>query len=116
MIQERSAILISRMDSLTKKIPDTLKTQAIYSRVIVAKTRAAIVEQVANKGRIDSLEIQKAIQEMHTATSNLIIQINEKFEKDSEDRKVKDNEKKEMEQRKKRLDSIYKAELRDQNK
>lgn len=115
VIQERSAILVARMDSLTNKIPDTLRTQAVLSRVVVAKTRAAIVQQEANKGRLDSLGMQVAISEMNTATANLIIQINEKFEKDSEDRKVLDNEKKELELRKKRLDSIYFAELKDKN-
>jgi hypothetical protein len=116
MIQERSAILVSRMDSLTKKIPDTLRTQPISSRVMVAKTRAAMVNQEANKGTLDSVAMQQAILEMNTAMANLIVQINEKFEKDREDNKVKDNEKKEMELRKARLDSIYKAELKDEKK
>lgn len=115
-IQERSTMLVSRMDSLTKKIPDTLRIQAISSRVMVAKTRAAIVKQEANKGRVDSVAMEAAILEMNTATANLIIQINEKFEKDSEDNKVKDNEQKEMYLRKKRLDSLYKAALRDKKK
>ena len=108
-VQQRSALLVSRMDSLTKKIPDTLRTQAISSRLIVTTTRAAIIKQEANKGRVDTLAIQVAILEMNTATANLIIQINEKFEKDTEDNKVKNNEQKEMDLRKKRLDSIYKA-------
>jgi hypothetical protein len=115
-IRERSAILVSRMDSLTKKIPDTLRTQPISSRVMVAKTRAAMVNQEANRGTLDSEAMQQAISEMNTAMANLIVQINEKFEKDSEDNNVKDNEKKEMELRKARLDSIYKAELNDQKK
>lgn len=63
-IQQRSNLLVSRMDSLTKNIPDTLNTQPIYSRVIITKTRAAIVKQVANKGRLDTLQMQKAIMQM----------------------------------------------------
>ena len=108
-IQQRSNLLVSRMDSLTKNIPDTLNTQPIYSRVIITKTRAAIIKQVANKGRLDTLEMQKAIMQMNLATANLIIQINEKFEKDTQDNSVKNNELKEKKMLKKRLDSVYKS-------
>jgi hypothetical protein len=107
-IQQRSNLLVSRMDSLTKNIPDTLNTRPIYSRVIITKTRAAIVKQVANKGKLDTLEMQKAIMQMNLATANLIIQINEKFEKDTQDNSVKNNELKEKKVLKKRLDSVYK--------
>lgn len=107
-IQQRSNLLVSRMDSLTKNIPDTLNTRPIYSRVIITKTRAAIVKQVANKGKLDTLEMQKAIMQMNLATANLIIQINEKFEKDTQDNSVKNNELKEKQVLKKRFDSVYK--------
>ena len=115
-IQQRSNLLVSRMDSLTKKIPDTLNTQPMYSRVIITKTRAAIVKQVANKGRLDTLEIQKAIKQMNLATANLIIQINEKFEKDTQDNSVKNNELKEKQVLKKRLDSVYKTSAQNNKK
>ena len=115
-IQQRSNLLVSRMDSLTKNIPDTLNTQPIYSRVIITKTRAAIVKQVANKGRLDTLEMQKAIMQMNLATANLIIQINEKFEKDTQDNSVKNNELKEKQVLKKRLDSVYKTSAQNNNK
>jgi len=115
-IQQRSNLLVSRMDSLTKNIPDTLNTQPIYSRVIITKTRAAIVKQVANKGRLDALEMQKAIMQMNLATANLIIQINEKFEKDTQDNSVKNNELKEKQVLKKRLDSVYKTSAQNNKK
>ena len=115
-IQQRSNLLVSRMDSLTKNIPDTLNTQPIYSRVIITKTRAAIVKQVANKGRLDTLEMQKAIMQMNLATANLIIQINEKFEKDTQDNSVKNNELKEKQVLKKRLDSVYKTSAQNNKK
>ena len=108
-IQQRSNLLVSRLDSLTKNIPDTLYTQPIYARVIITKTRAAIVKQLANKDRLDTLAIQKAIVEMNLATANLIIQINEKFEKDTQDNNVKNNERKEKQVLKKRLYSDYKS-------
>ena len=108
-IQQRSNLLVSRLDSLTKNIPDTLYTQPIYARVIITKTRAAIVKQLANKVRLDTLAMQKAIVEMNLATANLIIQINEKFEKDTQDNNVKNNERKEKQVLKKRLYSDYKS-------
>ncbi len=108
-IQQRSNLLVSRLDSLTKNIPDTLYTQPIYARVIITKTRAAIVKQLANKDRLDTLAMQKAIVEMNLATANLIIQINEKFEKDTQDNSVKNNERKEKQVLKKRLYSDYKS-------
>ena len=108
-IQQRSNMLVSRMDSLTRNIPDTLNTQPIYARVIITKTRAAIVKQEANKGRLDTLAMQQAISQMNLATANLIIQINEKFEKDTQDNKVKNNELQEKEVLKKRVYSGYKS-------
>lgn len=108
-IQQRSNLLVSRLDSLTKNIPDTLYTQPIYARVIITKTRAAIVKQLANKDRLDTLAMQKAVVEMNLATANLIIQINEKFEKDTQDNSVKNNERKEKQVLKKRLYSGYKS-------
>ncbi len=108
-IQQRSNLLVSRMDSLTRNIPDTLNTQPIYARVIITKTRAAIVKQEANKGRLDTLAMQQAISQMNLATANLIIQINEKFEKDIQDNKVKNNELQEKEVLKKQVYSGYKS-------
>ena len=102
-IQQRSHSLVSRMDSLAKNIPDTLNTQPIYARIVVTKTRAALVKQIANKSRLDSLAIEQAISQMNLATANLIIQINEKFEKDTQDNRVKNNEFQEKQVLKKRL-------------
>ncbi|MGI9593838.1 MAG: hypothetical protein ACR2MH_04500 [Patiriisocius sp.] len=102
-IQQRSHSLVSRMDSLAKNIPDTLNTQPIYARIVVTKTRAALVKQIANKSRLDSLAIEQAISQMNLATANLIIQINEKFEKDTQDNRVKNNELQEKQVLKKRL-------------
>jgi hypothetical protein len=47
--------------------------------------------------------MQQAISQMNLATANLIIQINEKFEKDTQDNTVKKNELQEKEVLKKRL-------------
>ncbi len=115
-LRPRSERLLARIDSLTKKIPDTLFTQPIYSRVMVAKTRAELLNQETHKTRIDSVKLQNYINEMNIAAKNLMVQINEKFEKDAIDLQKKDYEKKELEKQKRFLDSVFRAELRDKNK
>ena len=112
-LRDKSERLVSRIDSLTKKVPDTLQTQSIISRVMVAKTRALLLQQEVHKARIDSSQLQIQIDEMNMATKNLIIQINEKFQKDDIDFQRKDDENKEIEKQKKFLDSVYKSELQD---
>lgn len=112
-LRDKSERLISRIDSLTKKVPDTLKTQAIVSRVMVTKTRASLLHQEVRKSRIDSARLQIQIAEMNIATKNLIVQINEKFQKDAIYLQRRDDEKKELEKQKRFLDSVYKAELQD---
>lgn len=112
-LKNRSEYLVSRVDSLIKKIPDTLDTQSVYSRLLVAKTRAALLKQLANKVTIDNAEIDKGVYEMNLATTNLIVQINEKFQKDAIDSERTENEKKEMELRKKKMDSILRVEKQD---
>lgn len=113
-LRDKTARLVSRIDSLTKKVPDTLQTQPIVSRVMVAKTRAALLFQEVRKSRIDSSRLQDQINEMNVATKNLIVQINEKFQKDAIDFQRKDDEKKELEKQKRFLDSVYQSELEDQ--
>ena len=115
-LRDKSERLISRIDSLTKKVPDTLKTQAIVSRVMVTKTRASLLHEEVRKSRIDSARLENQIDEMNIATKNLIVQINEKFQKDAIYLQRRDDEKKELEKQKRFLDSVYKAELEDSNK
>jgi hypothetical protein len=90
-LQEKIKQVVFHLDSLSKKIPDTLNTQSIFSRVLVVKTRISLLDQELNKSRIDSIQLQDYIDEMNTSFKNLIIQINEKFEKDAIDlQKIRD--------------------------
>ena len=85
VLQVKSREMVSHLDSLMKKIPDTLNTKAIFSRVIVVKTRTHLLSQELEKPRVDSIQLQNYIDEMNISGKNLIIQINEKFEKDAID-------------------------------
>jgi len=112
-LQIKTSQLVSHIDSLTKKIPDTLNTRAISSRVIVVKTRSQLLEQEVNKSRIDSLQLQNYFEELNISVKNLIIQINEKFQKDAIDLQRVDNEKQELEKQQRFIDSVYQIELQD---
>ena len=113
VLLNKSELLVSHLDSLSKNIPDTLFNQAILSRVIVVKTRINLLHQELKKSKIDSIQLQNYMNEMNASVSNLIIQINEKFQKDAIDLKRVEDEKKELENQKRFLDSVYKIELQD---
>jgi hypothetical protein len=115
-IQTKSLLLVSQLDSISKNIPDTLNTKSIHSRVIVAKTRAHLLNQEVNKSKIDSVRLQEYLNEMNISVKNLITQINEKFQKDAIDLQRIDNEKQELENQKRFLDSVYQVELQDNKK
>ena len=115
-LKNKSIRLVSHMDSLSKKVPDTLSSRAIKSRLLVVKTRVHLLDQELNKSRPDSATLQGHLSELNTSYSNLIQQINEKFEKDAIDVQRLEDEKKELENQRKFLDSVYEAELQDQNK
>jgi hypothetical protein len=107
--------LVQYSDSLSKKIPDTLSSNAVRSRLAVVKTRANLLFQEVRKSRIDSVKLENSIAEMDNATANFFVQLNEKFQKDAIDFQRKDDEERELEKQKKFLDSVYKAELKDKN-
>jgi len=113
VLLNKSELLVSHLDSLSKNIPDTLFNQAILSRVIVVKTRINLLHQELKKSKIDSIQLQNYMNEMNASVSNLIIQINEKFQKDAIDLKRVEDEKKELENQKRFLDSVYQIELQD---
>jgi hypothetical protein len=108
--------LLRHTDSLSKKIPDTLFTPAIYSRLIILQTRIRLLKQEVNRGLVNSEKVETHIAETNDAVKNMIVQLNEKFQKDDIDLQRIDNEKKELEKQKKFLDSVYKVELKDQQK
>lgn len=113
-LKDNTALLLEYTDSIRTKLPDTLVTRSIGSRIRVIKTRLKMLELEANKGRIDSTQIEMQIAETQAAVSNFVIQINEKFQKDGIDLQRVENEKKELEKQRNYLDSIQRLELQDQ--
>lgn len=108
--------LLLHTDSLSKKIPNVLYTQPITSRLIVLNSRVNLLNQVLNKGKTDSTEIANQLEELTSAATNFLVQINEKLQKDKIDLERVEDEKKELEKQKRFLDSVYKAERADLNR
>jgi hypothetical protein len=100
-------------DSLFKNIPDTLNTKAINSRLVVIKTRSQLLFQASHQDAIDSLRVQNTVEEMNVAVNNLIIHMNEKFQKDNIDFQRKEDEGTELKKQQRYKDSILKLELQD---
>jgi len=100
-------------DSLFKNIPDTLNTKPINSRLLVLKTRSELLYQTAHQSIMDTSKIQNSVKEMNIAVNNLIIQLNEKFQKDNIDFQRRDDEESELKKQKRYKDSIMNLELQD---
>jgi hypothetical protein len=114
-LRNKTERLQSHTDSLTKKIPNELFTNPIYTRLIVVHSRVKLLHQAVRKDRADSTQIQNYMSELNSATRNLLLQINEKFQKEAIDEQRKEDEQKELEKQQRFLDSVYRAELRDKN-
>lgn len=112
-LKNRSERLTEYSDSLFKKIPDTLNTNQIRSRLMVLKTRSELLYQTTHRGTLDSSDLQNSVVEMNSAVKNLIVHLNEKFQKDKIDSQRVEDEKRELKQQKKYKDSIMNLELQD---
>jgi hypothetical protein len=113
-LRNRSERLREFSDSLFKNIPDTLNTKPINSRLIALKTRTELLYQAAHQDAMDSLNLQNSVDEMNIAVKNLIIHLNEKFQKDNIDFQRKEDEDNELKKQQSFRDSIMNLELQDQ--
>lgn len=68
-------------DSLLKNIPEVLNTNAISSRMRVVNVRVKLLEESIHQPNAELEVITNHLKETNNAFTNLIIQINEKFEK-----------------------------------
>ncbi|MCG2420279.1 hypothetical protein K8089_14725 [Aequorivita sp. F47161] len=115
-LRNRSERLQEYADSLYKKIPDTLDTKPIHSRLLVLKTRTALLFQASHQATIDSLKVENSLKEMNWAVKDLIVQLNEKFQKDKIDFLRKEDEENELKKQQRAKDSIINLELQDKKK
>ena len=112
-LRNRSERLKEYADSLFSNVPDTLNTKPIHSRLMVLKTRSALLFQASHQATIDSLKMQQSLMEMNGAVKNLIVQLNEKFQKDKIDFTRKEDEENELKKQQRYKDSITNLELQD---
>ncbi|SDW25551.1 hypothetical protein [Aequorivita viscosa] len=112
-LKNRSERLSEYSDSLFKKVPDTLNTNQIRSRLLVVKTRAEVLKQAAHSEILDSAALQNSVSEMNGAVKNLIVHLNEKFLKDKIDSQRLENEKMELREQQRYKDSIMNLERQD---
>ncbi|WP_203295251.1 hypothetical protein [Luteirhabdus pelagi] len=112
-LREESDRLLTRTDSLQKKIPDTLFTKPVEARVRVTFTRAKLLYQEAYRIPPDSAAVQNALKEMFDAASHLITQLNEKIQKDAIDLQRVESEQEEIKKQRRKRDSILQLEIQD---
>ena len=114
-LKDKTERLLVHTDSLAKKIPDTLRTKIITSRIIVVNTRVNLLLQELNRQRIDSVTVQEYIGELNSSIANLVFQLNEKFQKDAIDIAKFETEEKALDKQKRIRDSIFREEVKDKN-
>lgn len=112
-LQVKSEQLQRQTDSLLKTVPQPLNTKPIVERLVLVHTRARLLHQKVQGPQLDSLQIEMALGEFMLSTQNFFVQINGKFNKNKIDDELRDVEKKELEQQQRFIDSVYQAELKD---
>lgn len=115
-LRNHSERLLEYSDSLFKNVPDTLQTKPIHSRLVVLKTRSQQLFQASHRDRIDSAGVQQAMKEMNLAIENLIVHLNEKFQKDRIDLLRKEDEASELKKQERFKDSVLELERQDKNR
>ena len=79
-------------DSLQISIPETLNSNAVSSRMRVVNTRVKLLNEALHQKGSDSLRVWNNLIETNLAYTNLLHQINEKFEKQRIDAMAKTDE------------------------
>lgn len=81
--------MVTVSDSLLKNIPESLNTTAISSRVRVVNVRVKLLDETVHQVNVKTEVIAKNLKETNAAFSNLINQINEKFERQLNEERVR---------------------------
>jgi hypothetical protein len=82
--KDDKAILKSLFTDLKNEIPETLNTPPILVRLSVLETTIFKLEGTSNINNVKKELLLNAIKEVLTAYSNIILQMNKKLEKDSQ--------------------------------
>jgi len=82
--KNNNEILIAFIDDLKATTPEVIDTPLIMARLVVLETKIFKLEGVVNLSNPQKKELLSVIKECLSAFSNLNLQINKKFEKDSQ--------------------------------
>lgn len=82
--KNNNEILIAFIDDLKATTPEVIDTPLIMARLVVLETKIFKLEGVVNLSNPKKKELLSVIKECLSAFSNLNLQINKKFEKDSQ--------------------------------
>lgn len=93
-------------DSLQISIPKALNSNAISSRMRVVNTRIKLLNEALHQKGSDSLRVRNNLIETNMAYANLLLQINEKFEKQRIDSLAKTDENIETNQKQQENDAL----------
>lgn len=76
-------------DTLLMYIPKAINSSPIASRMRVLKTRVYLFDELASRHTVKKEVVKNYLNEMNTAYTNLVLKINEKFEKEEIDAMTK---------------------------
>ena len=82
--KDDKAILVSLITDLKNEIPKDLNTLSILVRLSVFETAIFKLEGISSLSNVNKEVILNAIKDVLVANSNVILQMNKKFEKDSQ--------------------------------
>ena len=114
-LRQKINLIQAHADTMRVRLPDTLNTSAIDSRLRIISTRISLLKQEVAKDRINPASIENEIGETNEAIKNFYVQLNEKIQKDAIDRSRTESEQAELKKQQRFRDSIFELELQDQN-
>jgi hypothetical protein len=82
--KENNEVLIAFIKDLKETIPEEINTPLINARLIALETQMLKLEGVINLSNPEKKEVLLVVKDFLTAFSNLNLQINKKFEKESQ--------------------------------
>lgn len=78
-VMQNAGPIAEIMKSLKESLPDTLRSRAVESRLVVLYTKAKVLEQKSNKRAPNLEEISEIAQQIPSEFNNFKIQLNELF-------------------------------------
>lgn len=82
--KDNNEIIAALIKDLTATVPEEVNTPLIQARLVALETKMLKLESVVNLSNPEKKEVLFVIRDFLTAFSNLNLQINKKFEKESQ--------------------------------